>query len=119
VIPKECQFKATLDSRQFDHRIRQAALLTNEESKGIRLSFAANELTLSSRAAEAGEATVTCPVKFDGEGIEIAFNPAFLTEALRVIETDEITMGMNAGNKPAIIRSGNDFLYVLMPVDIG
>jgi len=93
--------------------------LTNEESRGIRLSFAAEQVTLSSRAPEAGEAEVTCPIAYDGEGVEIAFNPMFLLEALRVTETDEITFGMNASNKPALMKAGSDFLYVLMPVDLG
>ena len=119
VVPKECENKATIQTSPFEHRIRQAALLTNEESKGIRLRFGSDQVTLSSRAPETGEAEVTCPVKFDGQDIEVAFNPAFLTEALRVIEADEIVFGMNAPNKPAHLRVGNDFLYVLMPVDLG
>jgi len=119
VIPKEIENKATLKTEQFEHRIRQAALLTNEESKGIRLAFKADEVTLTSRAPETGEAEVSCPAQYDGPGIEIAFNPAFLIDALRVTQTDEVLMGMNAANKPAVLKSGSDFLYVLMPVDLG
>jgi len=119
VIPSECAQKVTVKTAQFEHRIRQAALLTNEESKGIRMSFKPGEVTLSSRAPETGEAEVTCPITYEGEGVEIAFNPGFLIDALRVAETEEITLGMNASNKPAIVRSGSDFLYVLMPVDLG
>ncbi|MCK5551013.1 MAG: DNA polymerase III subunit beta [Hyphomicrobiaceae bacterium] len=119
VIPKEITQKATIKTAQFEHRIRQAALLTNEESKGIRLKFQADQVTLSSRAPETGEAEVTCPVKYEGEPMEIAFNPVFLTDALRVAETDEITFGMNATNKPALMKAGSDFLYVIMPVDLG
>jgi hypothetical protein len=26
---------------------------------------------------------------------------------------------MSAANKPAVLKAGNDFLYVLMPVDLG
>ncbi len=119
VIPKECTRKGTINTSQFEHRIRQAALLTNEESKGIRLSFQADQVTLSSRAPETGEAEVTCPMTYEGDPVEIAFNPAFLTDALRVTETDEISIGINEANKPAVIKAGTDFLYVLMPVDLG
>ncbi len=119
VIPKETTQKASINTTQFQHRIRQAALLTNEESKGIRLSFQPGLVTLTSRAPETGEAEVTCPIDYDGEKIEIAFNPMFLTDALKVTDTYEITFGMNAAYKPAVIKSGSDFLYVLMPVDLG
>ena len=119
VIPRETSKKATLDARQFEHRIRQAALLTNEESRGVRLSFQSEQVTLSSRTPETGEAEVTCPISFEGDPIEIGFNPTFLVDALRVVEGGEVTFEMNANNKPAVLKSGSDFLYVLMPVDLG
>ncbi len=50
VIPRETSRKATISSPQLEHRVRQAALLTNEESKGVRLSFAKDTVTLTSRA---------------------------------------------------------------------
>ncbi len=119
VIPKDCPSKATINTGQFEHRVRQAALLTNEESRGVRLAFEAKQITLTSRAPEAGEAEVACPIKFDGSALEIAFNPSFLLEALRVVGTDEISLELSAGNKPAVLKAGSDFLYVLMPVDLG
>ena len=119
VIPKDSPSKATINTGQLEHRVRQAALLTNEESRGVRLAFSGEKVTLTSRAPEAGEAEVTCPIKFDGKDMEIAFNPSFLLEALRVVSVDEITLDLSAGNKPAVLKAGNDFLYVLMPVDLG
>jgi len=119
VVPKESTRKATINAAQFEHRIRQAALLTNEESRGVRLAFQDKEVTLSSRAPETGEATVTCPIAYEGEPLEVAFNPAFLTDALRAVQVEEVTMEMSAPNKPAVLKGGSDFLYVLMPVELG
>jgi DNA polymerase-3 subunit beta len=119
VIPKEAERKAKLNTAQFEHRIRQAALLTNEESRGVRLNFQADQVVLSSRTPEAGEAEVTCPSTLEGEPLEVGFNPAFLTDALRIIEADEISFELNAANRPAVIKAGSDFLYVLMPVELG
>ena len=119
VIPKETPSKATISTGQFEPRIRQAALLTNEESRGVRLAFSPDTATLTSRAPEAGEAEVTCPIKYDGDALEIAFNPSFLLEALRVVAGDEVSLELSAANKPAVLKAGSDFLYVLMPVDLG
>ena len=118
VIPSETAYKAVVNTSQFEHRIRQAALLTNEESRSVRISFAKEVATLSSRAPEAGEAEVTCEVKYDGEPMDIAFNPAFLIDAMRVIDADEISFEMNAPNKPAVLKVGTEFLYVIMPVNL-
>ncbi|MCD6364559.1 MAG: DNA polymerase III subunit beta [Planctomycetes bacterium] len=119
VIPKNCSRKAVINRDRFGHSIRLAALLANEESRGIRVSLEAEKAVLSSRAPESGEAEVTCPIEYDGEAIQIAFSPQLLLDAIRVIETDELTLELNAPDKPAMIRSGSDFLYVIMPVDLG
>ena len=119
VIPRESNRKATIATQDFLHRLRQAALLTNEESRGVRLAFAPEQLTLTSRAPETGEAEITMPVKFSGEALEVAFNPTFVIDALKVAEAGEVTMEFSAGNKPALLKSGADFLYVVMPVDLG
>ncbi len=119
VIPKECDRKATLKTGPFEHRVRQAALLTDEQSRTVRLSFRPEEVVLSSRTPETGEAEVSCPIQLDGEPLDIGFTPAFLVDALRVVDTEEIVFEMNGNNKPAVLRAGSDFLYVLMPVDLG
>ena len=119
VIPKESSSKATISTGQFEHRIRQAALLTNEESRGVRLAFADEQVTLSSRAPETGEAEVTCPIKLEGPSMEIAFNPTFLLDALRVVGTDDLVIELTSANKPALVKAGSNFFYVLMPVDLG
>ena len=92
VIPKETASKVLVEPGAFAHRIRQAALLTNAESKSVRLSFTAEELTLTSRAPETGEAEVKMPAKLEGDPLEVAFNPAFLIDALRV--------SMSASDRP-------------------
>jgi DNA polymerase-3 subunit beta len=119
VIPKETTRKATIVRSEFEHRVRQAALLTTEESRSIRLSFADGKLTLSSRAPETGEAEVACAAEYDGEPMELGINPQFLTDAMRVISEDSITIEMNQPNKPVIVKAGGEFLYVFMPVDLG
>jgi DNA polymerase-3 subunit beta len=119
VIPKDSTKRATICTAEFEHRVRQAALLTNEESRGVKLSFGPEAVTLSSRAPETGEAEVECPITMEGDAMEIGFNPAFLTDAMKIIDTKEIVIEMNATNKPAVVKAGPDFLYVLMPVDLG
>ena len=119
VVPRETNRKAVVNTQEFLHRLRQAALLTNEESRGVRLAFESEQLTLTSRAPETGDAEVTMPVKFTGEGLEVAFNPTFLTDALKVANAEEVTLEFSASNKPALLKGGAEFLYVVMPVDLG
>lgn len=119
VIPKDLDKKAIFDVTALETAVKQAALLTNEESKGIRLAFDEEGLAISSRAPELGEAEVKVPVnKYDGTELEIGFNPTFITDALRHVDGDEVTLELKAPNKPGMIKSGNDYVYVLMPVSL-
>ncbi len=121
VIPKDQDIKVTFDRDVLASAVRRAALLTNEESRGVRMSFASGEkrLKLSSRAPEMGEATVTVDLAgMDGGDIEIGFNPAFLTDALKVISDPSVVMELKAPNKPGLFKSGQDFVYVVMPVNL-
>ncbi len=119
VIPKDGDKKATLNTDVFASAVRRGALLTNEESKGVRLSFDSDGLTLSSRAPEMGEAEISVDLpKYDGEAVEIGFNPAYVLDALKVITADQVTLDMKAPNKPGVLRTGPDFLYVIMPVNL-
>jgi len=118
VIPKDCDKKMTASTADFLAKIRLASLLTTEEAKGVRLAFSKKGLVLSSRSPESGEATVNFPCKFEGSDVEIGFNPTFLIEALRVVDTDEISLELTAPNRPGLLKGGPDFLYVIMPVNL-
>jgi DNA polymerase-3 subunit beta len=73
---------------------------------------------LTSRSPESGEATINFACKFEGSDVEIGFNPTFLTEALRVVDTDDISFELTAANRPGLLKGGPNFLYVIMPVNL-
>jgi DNA polymerase-3 subunit beta len=121
VIPKDQDKKVTFDRDVLSSAVRRAALLTNEESRGVRLRFkgAEKQVEFSSRAPEMGEAEINVDVSsYEGGDIEIGFNPSFVTDALKVIPDPEVIMELKAPNKPGLIRSGADFVYVVMPVNL-
>ena len=118
VIPKDTDKKMTASTADFLSAIRRAALLTTEESKGVRMHFSKKGLVLTSRSPDAGEATVNFPCKFEGADVEIGFNPTFLTDALKVVDSDEISLELTAPNRPGLLKGGSNFLYVIMPVNL-
>ena len=118
VIPTDCNKEVELSTPEFLSAVKQAALLTNEESKGVRFALSRNNLTLSSRAPEQGEAQVTMPVRYGGEAMEIGFNPIFLTDVLRVVHTESVRLRLKEPRRPGLLLSGEDLLYVIMPVNL-
>lgn len=123
VIPKDQDKKATFDVSTLASAVRRAALLTNEESRGVRLRIAVTgsdaTLHLTSRAPEMGEASVDLNVpEYEGEEIEIGFNPQFITDALKIVDEPQIVVELKSPNRPGVFRSGSDFTYVVMPVNL-
>ena len=118
VIPTDCDRVATINTAAFQGALRRASLLTSEESKGVRFAFSEGNLTLSSRAPEQGEATISLAIQYQHESLEIGFNPVFLLDVLRVVQTEEITFAVKDTNRPGVIQIGDDFVYVVMPVNL-
>jgi DNA polymerase-3 subunit beta len=118
VIPKDTDKKMTAATADFLSAIRRAALLTTEDSKGVRMAFSKKGMILTSRSPESGEATINFPCKFEGADIEIGFNPNFVTDALKVVDNDEISLELTAPNRPGLLKGGANFLYVIMPVNL-
>ena len=118
VVPTDCNCSVHLKTADFLSAVRRAALLTNEESKGVRLSFRNDSLTFSSRAPAQGEATITLPISYSAPELDIGFNPVFLVDVLRVVHTDEVTMELKEANRPGVISCDPNLLYVVMPVNL-
>ncbi len=118
IIPTGYDKKITLPTEATLSAVRRAALLTSEESRGIKLMIEKDKITFSGRAPEAGDARVDMAVDYKGEPIQIGFNPHFLTDVLRVIKTTELEMELGQSDRPGLIKSGQNFLYVLMPINL-
>jgi len=118
VIPKDFDKKATMGTGAFLAAVRKAALLTNEESRGVTLKFSGNELVITSRTPEMGEAEIRMAVAYEGEDLEIGFNPQYLMDAAKVIDAEELAFTFKSPSKPGVILEGKTFTHVVMPVSI-
>lgn len=118
VIPKDFDKKATLGTQVFLAAVRKAALLTNEESRGVTLKFGGQELMVTSRTPEMGEAEVRIPAEYAGESLEVGFNPTYLMDAVKVIDAQQFVFSFKGPNKPGVITEGRMFTHVVMPVSV-
>lgn len=123
VIPRDQDKKAVFDTAVLISAFRRAAILTNEDSRGVRMAFGpeggVQSLTLTSRAAEMGDAEIEVKLEsFEGDSVEIGFNPQYIIDALKVIEDAQVSIELKASNKPGLIRTGPNFTYVVMPVNL-
>lgn len=118
IIPKDYDKKLVLSTGAMLSAVRRAALLTNEDSKGVKFSLSKGQLMISSRAPETGDAQIDMAVDYSGEKLEIGFNPQFLIDVLRVIKEDQFEFHLGDADRPGMVKSGSNFVYIVMPVNI-
>jgi DNA polymerase-3 subunit beta len=84
----------------------------------LRLSFGPGELTVAAETPEVGDAVETMPAAFEGEPLEIGFNPEFLREGIESVEGDEVMLRLISPLRPGLMQpvDSEDFRYLVMPI---
>lgn len=118
VVPSQCEERVSIERESLATAVRRVALLTNDKSNSVCLTFLNNELEVTAVTPEVGEARESVPVKYDGKRISIAFNPEFILDPLRNITCDEVSLEMTDDLSPGVMKCDLPFLYVLMPIRI-
>jgi DNA polymerase-3 subunit beta len=118
VVPQKHNYKINLTAGPFHTAIRQAAIMTDEESKRVVFSFTRNKLTLQARGMASGRSKVEMPLTYEGKPVEIAFDPKFLSDMLRVLDPNvQLSLEMVDGNSPALFKTETgDYTYVVVPL---
>ncbi|MDD5556136.1 MAG: DNA polymerase III subunit beta [bacterium] len=116
VIPSKPKHVLALDREELLNATRRVALMTSEQANSVRMALRKNSLVISTAAPDVGEAREELTIAYAGEEVVIAFNPHFLTDALKSIVEKEITFEFTDALNPGLIRSGKSFLYVIMPI---
>ena len=117
VIPKKHNSRITLDRESFLSAVRQAAVMTDEESKRINFAFQPGKVELSAQGSTTGKSKVVHRLEgYDGPAISISFDPAYLTEFLRAVGEESVALELVDGQKSAVFRCGGDYLYLVVPL---
>jgi DNA polymerase-3 subunit beta len=117
VFPKKHTAKVRLPVAPFLSAVKQAAVLTDEESRGVDFSFAKAKLTLQARVPDKGRAKVEMPIELEGKPVDITFDPRFVTDMLRVLDADsEVSLELTDGNSAALFKAGDGYSYIVMPL---
>lgn len=116
VIPASTELRIVVEREMLLTVVRRVALLISDKAYSVKLTFAKNKLTVSASAPEVGEAEESMPIKYNGDEIAIAFNPDYMMDPLKNIESDEVYIELTDETGPGVIKCDGAFLYVLMPV---
>jgi DNA polymerase-3 subunit beta len=117
LLPETFEHELRLAGHELTDVVRRISLLAQKNAP-LRLSFTPGELTISAQTPDIGEALESVPVSFQGEPLEIGFNPEFLRAGLEAIEEGDVVLKLISPLRPGLIESGDEsrFRYLIMPI---
>jgi DNA polymerase-3 subunit beta len=117
LLPDAYDHELQLAGTEITEVVRRISLLAQKNAP-LRLAFSDGELTVSARTPDVGEAREALPVPFQGEPLEIGFNPEFLRDGLEAVESGDVLLKLISPLRPGLIQAadGSGFQYLLMPI---
>lgn len=109
-----------IDKDLFEKAIERASIVTVEKFRAVKLALTNNKINISAYGDSAGSAREEIPANYEGEELEIGFNPKYLLDVLSVIDSATVQISLNDSFSPALIKDTNNQLssFVVMPIKV-
>jgi DNA polymerase-3 subunit beta len=117
LLPESYEHDVRLPRPEFLDVVRRVSQLAQRNAP-LRLSFSPGELKVSASTPDVGDAEETMPAAFEGEPLEIGFNPEFLRDGIESIADDEVMLRLISPLRPGLLQpvDNEDFRYLVMPI---
>jgi len=117
LLPESYEHDVRLPRDEFLEVTRRVSQLAQRNAP-LRLSFAPGELTVAAETPDVGDARETMPASFEGEELEIGFNPEFLKEGIESVAGEEVLLRLISPLRPGLLQpvENEDFRYLVMPI---
>ncbi len=117
---KKDGYDIELDREIFMMMLKRMSILSTREYKGAIFNFAGNMLVVRATNPDIGESREEMVIDFDGDPIEVAFNPKLFIDTLNFMEDDIVVLHITDKEKPCFIQGKDDkhFFSLIMPMKI-
>lgn len=117
LLPESFEHDVRLPRPDFLDVVRRVSQLAQRNAP-LRLSFTSGELIVAASTPDVGDAEEKMPAAFEGDPLEIGFNPEFLREGVESIEGDELMLRLISPLRPGLLQpvDNDDLRYLVMPI---
>ncbi len=125
LLPSDSTAVAEVPTGPFVEAVKRVALVA-ERNTPVRLGFSADGLVLEAGGSDQAQASEQLSCSWEGEAMQIAFNPGFLLDGLLAVDSDATTLSFTGPTRPAVLTGKRqpdaapgevaDYRYLLMPV---
>ncbi|MHB1315102.1 MAG: DNA polymerase III subunit beta [Christensenellales bacterium] len=120
ILPKEYYSRIKVTKEELLQTVERASILAREERNNlIRFEIRQDKMIVTSNS-QVGNVYEEIAVALEGRELEIAFNPKYFQDMLKVIPDDECCLEFNSNISPCVVTpvSGDSFYYLVLPVRI-
>ncbi|ARF79449.1 DNA polymerase III subunit beta [Kitasatospora aureofaciens] len=123
LFPTEFSAVAAIQTQPFLEALKRVSLVA-ERNTPVRLNFEQGVLTLEAGSGDDAQATERIEADLEGDDISIAFNPGYLEEGLKAIDSPFAQLSFTTPTKPALLsgkvsvdsEEDKAYQYLIMPV---
>lgn len=120
ILPPDYDVSLQLPVGIFHSSVRQSAIMTTDESKGVTFTFRPDGvLSLQSEATEYGQSQIEQVIDYYDKERQLTFDPALISRFLKVLpEEDLVELRLSDDTRrPALFLFGEDYRHLVMPMD--
>ena len=125
LLPSESSALAEVPTAPFVEAVKRVALVA-ERNTPVRLGFSVDGVVLEAGGSDQAQASEQLDCAWQGDPMQIAFNPGFLLDGLSAVDADTTTLSFTGPTRPAVLTGRRDpdagpgavadYRYLLMPV---
>lgn len=109
IIPQNFNYFLEVNSQQLLSAIDRVSVLSTDHAAVIKLSMSQDAVVVSSSSDQTGSgAENLTTIQYTGERLDIAFNAMFVSQAVRALGSEDVTLSFIGEMKPFIIRDSKD-----------
>lgn len=121
VIPTEHNKRLIIPTQQFEQALKRAAIVARENLNRAVIQTDDGKLTITAESGNVGKAHEEVEIVKEGDDTKMAFSARYLLDVLAVIDTEAVEMELTGEVNQALLRpqGQDDYLYVVMPMQVG
>ena len=129
VIPESLTKSFMVNKADLDSALKRTTIMVDKKVSRIIFKISSGVLKLISPESDIGTADEEIPCRYEGQDISMALNFTYVTEPLKVIDSENVVFDFNINDggsdgeanitKAVIMRSetAGDYIHVIMPMN--
>lgn len=119
IIPTNFKTQIKTNTTELIKAVKTSSLFTKSGIYDIKLEFKSNnEIIITSSSAQTGENISQIEAEIKGEENNIILNYRYLLDGLQNLNSEKVTIELNDGNNPCVLKPDgrDDYVYIIMPI---